>query len=155
MSRLPGLAGVANDAVSADAQVHTSEAPRLLRLAEKERPQEWTRLPPSRRPTQRDAFEEIEVPLERKRYGSSLAGLLWERKLKEAVLTQVWEKFQLGVVLMSTQITTILVRLCGRHQDGWRDTQMWDLFVKGHRPESSEPFAESGTFWLHPKRSRS
>ena len=46
----PGMTGEANDAVSAYTQMHTSEAPRLLRLPEKERPQVSIRLPPSRRP---------------------------------------------------------------------------------------------------------
>ena len=44
-SRLPGMAGHANDAVSAHTQVRVSEAPRLLRFLEKSYPQVWIPLP--------------------------------------------------------------------------------------------------------------
>ena len=80
--RLPGMAGEANDAISAYTQVHTSEAPILLRLREKECPRVLIRLSPSRRPKQGDSIEEPAVPLGRDPYGYPLSGLLWERKLE-------------------------------------------------------------------------
>ena len=66
--RLLGIAGEANDAVSAFTQVHTI----------KERPQVLMRLSPSRRPKQWDSIEEPVVLHERNLNGHPLAGLLWE-----------------------------------------------------------------------------
>ena len=61
ISRLPGMAGEANDATSAYQQEHMSEGPRLLRLPAKE--------PPRRRPKQWDEVEEPVVPLEGNLHG--------------------------------------------------------------------------------------
>ena len=56
--RLPATAYEANDAVSADTQVHMPEAPGLPRWSEKECPQVWIKIPPSRRPKQWDPIDE-------------------------------------------------------------------------------------------------
>ena len=45
ISRLPGCAGQAADAVSAYTQVKMEDAPRLLKIAESECPDIWIRLP--------------------------------------------------------------------------------------------------------------
>ena len=74
-SKLPGMAGEANDAVSPYTQVRMSD--------EKECPHVWIRLRPKRRPTYCDTVEEPVVPLERHLYGHPPAGLLWERRLQE------------------------------------------------------------------------
>ena len=44
ISRLPGVSGEANDAVSAYPEVNISDAPRLIELLEKEGPGGWIRL---------------------------------------------------------------------------------------------------------------
>ena len=76
ISRLLGLAGEANDAVSPYKVVDLCEAPGLLRLPENECPQVWMRLPPSRRPKHWHSIEEPVVRRERNLYGHPLAGLL-------------------------------------------------------------------------------
>ena len=80
ISRFPGMAGEANDAMSAYTQVHLSEAPRLLRKPEKERPEVWTTLPPRRRPKQWDTIEVPVVLLERNFFVHPLDGLQTKRK---------------------------------------------------------------------------
>ena len=76
--KLPGTAGEAQDAVSAHTQVHMSEAPRLLRLPEKECRHIWIRRPPNRRPTSWDAIEVRVVPLEPNLHGHPLADCFGE-----------------------------------------------------------------------------
>ena len=56
--KLLDMAGEANDAVSACAQVHMSEASSLLRLPEKECSEQWMILPPSQRPNQWESIDE-------------------------------------------------------------------------------------------------
>ena len=85
-SRLLGIAGEANDAVSAYTQVLVSEALRLLRIQEKACPQVWIRLPPSRRPNLWDSIEETVVPFERKHKGHPFAGLLLGKKIETGTL---------------------------------------------------------------------
>ena len=57
ISRFLGMAGEANDEVSATSQVHLSEASRLSLLLRKTA-QVWIRLPPSQRPKHWDSIEE-------------------------------------------------------------------------------------------------
>ena len=72
ISRLPGCAGQAADAVSACTQVKMEDAPTLLKVPKSECPDIWIRLP-------RHKMEDPVVPLERNMYGHLLAGLLWEK----------------------------------------------------------------------------
>ena len=76
ISRLLSMAREANDAISAHTEARMLEAPRMLKLPEKEQPQIWIRLPPSRRPTHWDTFEEPVVRLVRTLFGHPLASLL-------------------------------------------------------------------------------
>ena len=99
ISRLPGTATQA--AVSADTQVHKSEAPR----------------PPGRWPNWDEIVEPVVKP--ERRYGHPLAGLLWERRLGKVLLKDTWEK------------------LCGRHQDGRKEKNMWDQFGKFSEKKST------------------
>ena len=62
------------------------------------------------------------VFLERNLDGHPLAGLLSERRLEEVFLRPNGRKSQnLGVSLRSPKITTVLFRICGRYQDGWKE----------------------------------
>ena len=83
ISRLPGWAGQAADAVSAYTQVKIEDAPKLLKNPKSECPDIWIRLPRHKWPA---------VPLKRNLYGHPLAGLLWERQFEKALLEHDWEK---------------------------------------------------------------
>ena len=83
ISRLPGCAGQAADAVSAYTKVKIEDAPKLLKNSKSECPDIWIRLPRHKWPA---------VPLKRNLYGHPLAGLLWERQFEKALLEQDLEK---------------------------------------------------------------
>ena len=80
ISRLPGCAGQAADAVSAKNQVTMEDAPKLLKIPKSECPDIWIRLPRHKWPKSWSSMEDPAVPLERNLYGHPLAGLLWERQ---------------------------------------------------------------------------
>ena len=103
MSRLPGCAGQAADAVSAcSTQVKMEDAPKLLKIPKSERPDTWIRLPRHKWPKSWSSMEDPVVPLERNLYGHPLAGLLWERQFENIFLKYGWEKvFQLGMLFRS------------------------------------------------------
>ena len=92
ISRLPGCAGQAADAVSADTQVKMEDAPKLLKIPISECPDIWIRLPRHRWPNSCSSMEDPVVPLERNLYGHPLAGLLWERQFEKILLKHGWEK---------------------------------------------------------------
>ena len=99
MSRWPGCAGQAADAVSADTQVKMEDAPKLLKIPKSECPDISIRLPRHKWPKLWSSIEDPVVPLEKNLYGHPLAGLLWERQLEKIFLKYGWEKlFQLGML---------------------------------------------------------
>ena len=83
MSRLPGCAGQAADAVSAYTQVEMEDAPKLLKIPKSECPDIWIRLPRHKWPKSWSSMEDPVVPLERNLYGHPLEGLLWERQFEK------------------------------------------------------------------------
>ena len=58
------------------------------------RPNIWTRLPRNLRPAKWAKIDDPLFSLESKLYGHPLAGLLWERKLEELLLQEIWEHFK-------------------------------------------------------------
>ena len=92
ISRLPGCAGQAADAVSACTQVIMEDAPKLLKIPKSECPDIWIRLPQHKWPKSWSSMEDPVVPLERNLYGHPLAGLLWERQFEKILLQHGWEK---------------------------------------------------------------
>ena len=106
ISRLPGMAGEANDAVSAYAQVLLSEPSRLLRLPAKERPQVWMRLPPSRKPKQWDSIDEPVASLERTLYriavGKTYRMSTSQTKLKRSTNLEKYQCFNVLSVMWTT-----------------------------------------------------
>ena len=92
ISRLPGCAGQAADAVSAYSQVKMEDAPKLLKIPKSECPDIWIRLPRHKWPKSWSSMEDPVVPLERNLYGHPLAGLLWERQFEKIQLKYGWEK---------------------------------------------------------------
>ena len=92
ISRLPGCAGQAADAVSAYTQVKMEDAPSLLKIPKSECPDVWIRLPKHKWPKSWSSMEDPVVFVERNLYGHPLAGLLWERQFENAFLENFWEK---------------------------------------------------------------
>ena len=86
ISRLPGCAGQAADAVSADTQVKMEDGPKLLKIPKSECPDIWIRLPRHKWPKSWSSMEDPDVPLERNLYGHPLAGLFWERQFEKILL---------------------------------------------------------------------
>ena len=92
ISRLPGCAGQAADAVSAYTQVKMGDAPKLLKIPKMECSDIWIRLPRHKWPKSWSSLEDPVVPLERHLYGHPLAGLLWERQFEKILLKYGREK---------------------------------------------------------------
>ena len=92
ISRLPGCAGQATDAVSAKTQVKMEDAHKIIENSISECPDIWIRPPQHRWPKSWSSVEDPVVPLERSLYGHPLAGLLWERQFEKILLKHGWEK---------------------------------------------------------------
>ena len=69
ISRLPGCAGQAADAVSAYTQVKIADAPKFLKIPKSECPDIWIRLPRHKWRKSWSSIEDPVVPLERNLYG--------------------------------------------------------------------------------------
>ena len=65
ISRLPGCAGQAADAISASTQVKMEDAPKLLKIPKSECPDIWICLPRHKWPKSWSSMEDPVVPLER------------------------------------------------------------------------------------------
>ena len=92
VSRLPGMSGEVNDAISAYSEVKMSDASRLLKLPETDCPTDWIRLPRNRRPKHWSKIDDTMVQLERNQYRHPLAGQLWELRSEEVLLQESWEE---------------------------------------------------------------
>ena len=92
ISRLPGCAGPAADAVSAYTHLKMDDAPTLLKIPKSECPDIWIRVPRHKWPKSWSSIEDPVVPLERNLCGHPLAGLLWERQFDKILLKYGWEK---------------------------------------------------------------
>ena len=75
ISRLPGCAGQAAHAVSAETQVKMEDAPSVLKIPKSECPDTWLRLPRHKLPKSWSSMKDPVVLLERNLYGHPLAGL--------------------------------------------------------------------------------
>ena len=82
ISRLPGCAGQAADAVSAHTQVVMEHAPKLLKIPKSVCPDIWIRPPRHKWTKSWSSMEDPVVLLERNLYGHPLAGLSWERQFE-------------------------------------------------------------------------
>ena len=103
ISRLPGCAGQAADAVSAYTQVKMEDAPKLLKIPKSECPDMWIRLPRHKWPKSWSSMDGPVDLLEWNLYGHPLAGLFWERQFEKILLIHGWEKnSKLGMSLYSS-----------------------------------------------------
>ena len=147
ISRLPGCAGQAADAVSACTQVKREDAPTLLKIPKSECPDIWIRLPKNKWPKSWSSIEDPVVPLERNLYGHPLAGLLWERQLEKVLLKYGWENVpncECSIVnrekglFLSVHVDDI--KLAGKKQNIY---PMWKI------PMNDVYFGESTSFFDH------
>ena len=99
ISRLPGCAGQAADAVSANTQVKMEDAQQLLKIPKSECPDIWIRLPRHKWPKSLSSMEDPVVLLERNLCGYFWAGLLWERQVENPIEVRLGEGFQLGLLI--------------------------------------------------------
>ena len=76
ISRLPGCAGQAADAVSDFTQVKMEDAHTLLKIPKSECPDIWIRLPRHKWPKSWSNIEDPVVPPEKNLYGHPLVGLM-------------------------------------------------------------------------------
>ena len=114
MSRLPGCAEQAADAVSASTQVKMEYDPKLLKIPKSECPDIWIRLPRHKWPKSWSIMEDPVIPLERNLYGHPLAGLLWERQFEEILLKYGWEKVSNWECLfVHREKRVVLLCVCG------------------------------------------
>ena len=120
VSRLPGCAGQAADAVSAYTHVKMEDPSTLLRISKSECPDIWIRLP-KHKWSKSSSMEDPVVPLERILYGHPLAELLWERQFEKVLLEHGWEKVLSWECLFFTKKKNILIRVCGRYPTGRQD----------------------------------
>ena len=92
ISRLPGCAGQAADAVSANTQVKMEDAPKLLKIPKSECPDIWIRPPRHKRPKSWSSMETQSFLLK-----GICTVILWqvylgERQFEKILLKQGWEK---------------------------------------------------------------
>ena len=114
ISRLPGCAGQATDAVSAYIQVKMEDAHKLLKNPKSECPDIWIRLPRHKWPKSWSSVRDPVVPLERNLYGHPVAGLLWERQFEKIILKHGWEKIpNWECLFVHGEKRIILICVCG------------------------------------------
>ena len=100
ISRLPGCAGQAADAVSAYSQVKMEDAHKLLKIPKSECPDIWIRLPRHKWPKSWSSMEDPVVPLERKSVWSSFGRTVMGKALREShIETRLGEGFLLGMLI--------------------------------------------------------
>ena len=92
ISRLPGCAGEAVDAVSAFSQVKNGRYSTITENSKIGCPDIWIRPPRRKWPKSWSSMEGPVVPLERNLYGHPLTELLWERQFEKILLKHGWEK---------------------------------------------------------------
>ena len=102
ISRLPGCAVQAEDAVSAYTQVKMQDAPSLLKIPKSECPDILIRLPKHKGAKSWSSMGDPVVPFERNLCGHPLAGLLWERPFEKILFeVRLGEGSQLGMLILS------------------------------------------------------
>ena len=150
ISRLPGCAGQAADAVSAYTQVKMEDARKLLKKSKSECPDIWIRLPRHKWPKLWSSIEDPVVPLERNLYGHPLARLLWEKQFEKILLKHGWEKNPNWECLFVHRREGLFwsvfvhdIKLAGKKQN---IDPMWKLLNK--EVDLVEPTSFLGTFIL-------
>ena len=133
ISRLPGCAGQAADAVSAYTQVKMEDAPSMLKIPKSECPDIWILLPKHTW----SIMEDPVVPLERNLYGHPQAGLLWERQFEKVLLeTRLGISSKLGMLIRQPRKKGLFVSVFVDDKKlGWKETE--------HRPNVESTYERS------------
>ena len=124
ISRLPGCAGQAADAVSAYTQVKMEDAHKLLKIPKSECPDIWIRLPRYKWLKSWSSMEDPVVPFERNLYGHPLAGTVMGKAIwQNPIEARLGENSTFGMSLCTSWKRIILICVCGWHQIGWKETK--------------------------------
>ena len=126
ISRLPGSAGQAADAVSAKTQVKMEDAPKLLNIPKSECPDIWIRLPKHDmakimvqygRSSRSSWAKSVRSSFSRTVIGKAI----WENPI------EAWlgENSKLGMSLCTSSKRVVLICVCGWHKIGWKETKHW------------------------------
>ena len=131
IAKLPGCAGQAADAVSADTQVKMEDASTLLEIPKSECSDIWIRPAEHKWPTSLSSMEDPVVPLERNLYGRPVLG----NAIRESSIgTRLGKSSKLGMCMCFPRRKTILVCVRGRYQklDGKKQyiDPMWKVLMK-------------------------
>ena len=92
ISRLPGCAGQAADAVSAETKVKIEDAPQLLKIPKPECPDHLDSSTTTQMAKIMVQYGRPRRSSERNLFGHPLAGLLWEKQFEKILLKHGWEK---------------------------------------------------------------
>ena len=111
ISRLPGCAGQAADALSAYTQVKMIDAHKSLKIPKSEF-RHLIRPPRHIWPKSWSSMEDPVVPLERNLYGHLLAGLLWERQFDKILLKHGCEKIPNWECLFVHREKGLIILIC-------------------------------------------
>ena len=114
ISRLPGCAGQAADAVSVYTQVKIEDAPTFLKIPKSECSDIWIRPPKHKWTKSWSSMEDPVVPFERNLYGHPLAGHLWERQIEKILLKHGWEKVPNWECFFVNREKVLTLSVCGR-----------------------------------------
>ena len=146
----PGMAE-ASDAASAFTQIIALAAERMPEGVDKKtaRPSE----------DRRNRMKNQWFLLWRNLHGHPFIGLLWEGKARRSTShANLGGGANVEVSSRPPNVTTVLVCICGRHRDGWKDRTRGtyvDKSVRRNRPGGSDFLAVSSVLGLHPERRRS
>ena len=118
ISRLPGCAGQAADAVSAYILSKMEEALSLFKIPKSECPDIWIRLPKHKWPKSWSSMEDQLFLQNGICTVHPLAGLFWERQFEKVLLKYGWEKVPNLECLFVNREKTTLICVWGRYQTG-------------------------------------
>ena len=126
MSRLPGCAGQAADAVSAYTQVKMEDALYYSKFQFRNVQTLGFVYHDTNGLNHWSSMEDPVVLLERNLHGHLLAGLLWERQFREnPIEVRLGEGFQLTMLIRTPAKRVILICVCGWQKIGWKETKSW------------------------------
>ena len=126
ISRLPGCAGQAADAVSAYTQLKMEDAHKFLKIPKSECPDFWIRVPRHKWPKSWSSMEDPVVPLERNLYGHPLAGLYGKGNLRKSCWNTFGRRFSNWECLYVHREKRLFLSVyVDGHQIGWKETKHW------------------------------
>ena len=115
ISRQPGCAGQAVDAVSSYTQVKMEDAPKLLKIPKSECPDIWIRPPRHKWPKSWSSMEDTVVPLERNlSVRSSFVRTIVGKAIREiSIEIRLGKSSKLGMFIRTPRTKVFLIFVCG------------------------------------------